>query len=99
MAVGLYACGVDFLYDAAKATWFFIEINASPSFGLHIWPTEGRPEDVVAIYLDAVLENFGVEAGSLGFRHHRFLLVADFLALRFEALETLDKRPDLLAAD
>ena len=57
MAAGLYVCGVDFLYDAAKATWFFIEINASPSFGLHIWPTEGRSEDVVAIYLDAVLEN------------------------------------------
>jgi CO dehydrogenase/acetyl-CoA synthase beta subunit len=54
-ALNLFICGVDFMYDKARETWHFIEINSSPSFGLHLWPHEGEPVDVTGAYVDALL--------------------------------------------
>jgi cyanophycin synthetase len=54
-ALNLFICGVDFMYDKARETWHFIEINSSPSFGLHLWPHEGEPVDVTGAYVNALL--------------------------------------------
>lgn len=54
-AAGLFVCGVDFMYDDVSGTWNFIEANASPSFGLHIWPSEGKSVDVVTPFIDKML--------------------------------------------
>lgn len=53
--LGLFICGVDFMYDKAREMWHFIEINSSPSFGLHLWPHEGEAVDVTGVYVDALL--------------------------------------------
>ena len=56
--IGVYTCGVDFLYDAERQTWFFIEANTSPSFGLHLWPTEGDGVDVTEIFVSRLLASY-----------------------------------------
>lgn len=53
---GLFIGGIDFMYDEATNTWNFIEANSSPSFGLHIAPSEGESVDITNIYLDALLD-------------------------------------------
>ncbi len=56
---GAFICGVDFLYDIAAGTWKLIEINASPSFGLHMMPSEGRPiDDLATRYIDALFSKY-----------------------------------------
>ena len=49
--------GVDFitsnLEDATE--YYFIEVNASPSFGLHLKPTLGSPRQVQKIFVDMLL--------------------------------------------
>lgn len=44
-------CGVDFINDTTRGPKL-IEINASPSLGLHAHPHEGIPQPVASIYLD-----------------------------------------------
>lgn len=57
-AVSLFACGVDFMYDQEAEKGYFIEANGSPSFGLHMDPTEGERVDVVTIFVDALLARY-----------------------------------------
>ncbi len=46
-------CGVDFIVGADAS--YLIEVNASPSFGLHHYPHEGQPRDVTARFVDWLL--------------------------------------------
>ncbi len=56
---GAFICGVDFLYDETQCSWYLIEINASPSFGLHLMPSEGRAiTDLPKIYADKLLDRY-----------------------------------------
>ncbi|MFZ1812544.1 MAG: hypothetical protein WAU02_03445 [Candidatus Saccharimonadales bacterium] len=53
---GMFICGVDFLYDEDHGEWRLIEINSSPSFGLHMMPSEGVPiPDLAHHYIDKLL--------------------------------------------
>lgn len=60
--LGLPTCGVDFMVEdpADAASYRFIEVNACPSFGLHLFPTIGRPEPVAVKLVDYLLS--GVNA-------------------------------------
>lgn len=56
---GAFICGVDFLYDESQGTWCLIEINASPSFGLHMMPSEGHAiMDLPKLYVDKLLAKY-----------------------------------------
>lgn len=57
-ATSMFICGVDFLYDEGAGTWYFLEANASPSFGLHLWPSKGESVDVTSIYVEKLLEAY-----------------------------------------
>lgn len=48
----LAICGVDFLISDADDALFFIELNGSPSFGLHVYPALGEPVQVHQLYWD-----------------------------------------------
>ncbi len=48
-------CGVDFLYNQQSGDYVFIEINAAASFGLHEFPTHGKPRNVSKIFVDWLL--------------------------------------------
>ncbi len=52
-------CGVDFMYDKATGEAYFIELNVSPSFGLHAFPHEGAPQPVAKLYLDWLARELG----------------------------------------
>jgi cyanophycin synthetase len=56
-AFRLDVCGVDFLWDKPKGELYFIEINACPSFGLHLMPVQGRPRNVAKDFVDFLLQN------------------------------------------
>lgn len=62
-AIGAYVCGVDFLYDGDRQTWHFIEANTSPSFGLHLWPTEGEGVNVTDIFVTRLLASYDKQDG------------------------------------
>lgn len=64
-AIGVYTCGVDFLHDIERQTWFFIEANTSPSFGLHLWPTEGDGVDVTEIFVTHLLASYDSELSTV----------------------------------
>lgn len=57
-AVGAFTCGVDFMYDPARDAYYLIELNSSPSFGLHHAPSEGEPINVVKIFIDRLLARY-----------------------------------------
>lgn len=61
-SIGVYTCGVDFLYDADRQEWHLIEVNSSPSFGLHLWPTEGDPIDVTELFVSRLLQSYEADA-------------------------------------
>lgn len=46
--VGLFVCGVDFIAGDINdsSSYYFIEMNSCPSFGLHIYPSEGDSQPV-----------------------------------------------------
>lgn len=50
-------CGVDFITSdiSDESQYYFLEINASPSFGLHMKPSEGKPRDVQKMFVDMLL--------------------------------------------
>jgi cyanophycin synthetase len=48
-------CGVDFIISSEAA--YLIEINASPSFGMHAQPHEGQPRDVARAFVDWLLDD------------------------------------------
>ena len=54
-AAGVFVCGVDFMYDEARGTWYLIELNNSPSFGFHANLSEGAPIDLPRIFIDRLL--------------------------------------------
>lgn len=54
-AIGAFTCGVDFMYDRESGAWYLIEMNGSPSFGLHVAPSEGEPIDVTKMFIDMLL--------------------------------------------
>jgi len=54
----MFVCGVDFLFDEAAQKWYFLEANGSPSFGLHLWPSEGESIDVTSIFVDTLLKAY-----------------------------------------
>ena len=58
-AARAFICGVDFMYDSTTGTYQLIELNASPSFGLHMFPSKGQAIDVARIYVDALLKRLG----------------------------------------
>jgi cyanophycin synthetase len=60
-AIGAFTCGVDFMYDTEAGEWFLIELNASPSFGLHQSPSEGEPINVTKIFVDKLLARYDAE--------------------------------------
>lgn len=60
--IGAFSCGVDFMYDGDKNEWFLIELNGSPSFGLHHSPTEGSAVDVTKIFVDKLLAAYDQES-------------------------------------
>ena len=59
--VGLFICGVDFMYDETTKDWYFIEVNSSPSFGLHLWPSEGEAIAVADRCVEALLARYDTE--------------------------------------
>jgi D-alanine-D-alanine ligase-like ATP-grasp enzyme len=50
--VDIPVCGVDFIMNDQEIN--FIEINASPSFGLHVNPSVGEPQPVVEAFFEWV---------------------------------------------
>ena len=56
--IGAFTCGVDFMYDPARDAYYLIELNSSPSFGLHHSPSEGEPIDVAKIFVDKLLARY-----------------------------------------
>jgi len=50
---GLNVCGLDMIVDKELNNGVIIEINTKPMIGLHIFPVEGEPRDVVSPILDA----------------------------------------------
>lgn len=56
--LGLPSCGVDFMVRDIDDTsnYRFIEVNACPSFGLHLFPSEGEPRPVDKLFVDFILE-------------------------------------------
>lgn len=57
-AIGAFVCGVDYIYDKSLGEWFLIELNKSPSFGLHQTPSEGDPIEVTKIFVDKLLAKY-----------------------------------------
>lgn len=57
--LSLQCAGVDFIADdlADPSSYYFIEVNASPSFGLHMKPTHGSPREVQKIFVDMLLRD------------------------------------------
>lgn len=49
---GLDVCGLDMIVDKENNTGVIIEINTKPMIGLHVFPVEGNPRDVVSPILD-----------------------------------------------
>lgn len=60
-AVRAFVCGVDFIYDKDTGQYCLIELNSSPSLGIHVLPSSGRPRDVISEYIDAVLSRYTQE--------------------------------------
>lgn len=56
--IGAFTCGVDFMYDPARDAYYLIELNSSPSFGLHHAPSEGEPIDVAKVFVDKLLARY-----------------------------------------
>lgn len=56
--IGAFTCGVDFMYDDTNDEWYLIELNSSPSFGLHHSPSEGEPVDVTHFFVDKLLARY-----------------------------------------
>jgi cyanophycin synthetase len=54
----LPTCGVDFMTTDVSdpESYRYIELNACPSFGLHLFPTIGEPEPVAKKFVDYLLE-------------------------------------------
>jgi cyanophycin synthetase len=50
-------CGVDYIAGDLlnPESYYFIEINASPSFGLHMCPSEGKPRAVQQDFVDMLI--------------------------------------------
>lgn len=57
-AIGAFTCGVDFMYDRETGEWYLIEMNGSPSFGLHAAPSEGDAIDVTKLFVDALFKAY-----------------------------------------
>jgi cyanophycin synthetase len=57
-SLGLSICGVDFIASDIEdvSTYYFIEANACPSLGLHLYPTSGRPRLVATHLIDYMLQ-------------------------------------------
>lgn len=72
-STGLYVCGVDFLYDETSGTWHFIEVNSSPSFGLHLWPAEGKPVDVTEVFVSRLLQTYETQTAKTVIGKHTFI--------------------------
>lgn len=49
---GLDICGLDMIVDKENNKGVIIEINTKPMIGLHVYPVEGIPRDVVSPILD-----------------------------------------------
>lgn len=60
-AARAFICGVDFIYDATTGEYVLIELNSSPSFGLHAFPSSGNPTDVAQLYVTALLKQYNRE--------------------------------------
>ncbi|HSE60758.1 MAG TPA: hypothetical protein VLA88_00520 [Candidatus Saccharimonadales bacterium] len=56
-ALRLDTAGVDFLWDQKTGDVHFIEINACPSFGMHLMPVHGKPRNVAKDFVDFLLQN------------------------------------------
>lgn len=56
--INAFTCGVDFMYDPARDAYYLIELNSSPSFGLHHAPSEGEAIDVAKIFVDKLLARY-----------------------------------------
>lgn len=56
-ALDLDVCGIDFIADASD-NYYFLEANASPSFGLHHYPNEGEAVDVTSIFVNLITRGF-----------------------------------------
>lgn len=56
--LGMKVCGVDFIMDD-NDQFYLIELNASPSFGLHHYPHEGAPVDVASYFVDMIMRPKG----------------------------------------
>ncbi|NCU37675.1 ATP-grasp domain-containing protein [Candidatus Saccharibacteria bacterium] len=57
-AVKAFICGVDFIYNPETGRYYLIELNSSPSFGLHMWPSQGNAVDIAPLYVDALLARY-----------------------------------------
>lgn len=49
---GLNICGLDMIVDEEENTGTVIEINTKPMLGLHVFPVEGTPRDIVTPIID-----------------------------------------------
>lgn len=49
---GLNVCGLDMIIDKELNKGVIIEINTKPMVGLHVFPVEGKPRDVVSPIID-----------------------------------------------
>lgn len=60
--IGAFSCGVDFMYDNDRDEWFLIELNGSPSFGLHHSPSDGSAVNVTKVFVDKLLAAYDRES-------------------------------------
>lgn len=56
--LGLPTCGVDFMVSDTEDvnSYRYIEVNACPSFGLHLFPSEGKTQPVAKLFVDSIME-------------------------------------------
>lgn len=55
---GAFAAGVDMIYDQTSGQYRLIELNAAPSFGLHMMPSSGKSIDIACMYVDELLAKY-----------------------------------------
>lgn len=54
----LQVCALDFIRERQKRKLYFIEINAGPSFGLHVYPAIGKSRPLAKMFLDWIEEEY-----------------------------------------
>lgn len=54
--INMPTAGVDFMTDAKTGQYYFIEVNASPNFSMHMMPNIGLPQPVAQQFVDWLMQ-------------------------------------------